>query len=84
MFKTTIFKHKLGSRVESKVTKLRGTVTSRSKNLYGCNRYFIQPAAQADMKVPEGWWVDEDDIVIISEGELTPRKTTGGPMSRTC
>lgn len=84
MFGKTEFKHKLGSEVQSKVTKLRGTVTSRSENLYGCNRYFIQPAAQSDMKVPEGWWVDEDDIVIISEGQRAERKPTGGPMSRTC
>lgn len=77
------FKHDLGIFVEAKVTKLRGTITARSENLYGCNRYFIQPMA-VENKVPDGWWVDEDDLVKLEEGVPYVPKETGGPMSKAC
>ncbi len=78
------FKHELGIEIESKVSGLKGIITARSENLYGCNRYFIQPRVGSDAKVPDGWWVDEDDIKYIGAGVTTPRKKTGGPMSRLC
>lgn len=79
-----MFKHELGAEAESKVTKLKGILTSRSENLYGCNRYYIQPSVFSDHKVPDGWWVDEDDIVIIGRGITISPKNTGGPMSNIC
>lgn len=79
-----MFKHQLGKQVEAKVTKLRGVLTSRSENLYGCNRYFIQPAVGTEGKVPDGWWVDEDDIEIVGDGVTAKPKSTGGPMSKLC
>lgn len=79
-----MFKHDLGVNVEARVTKLRGIVTARSENLYGCNRYYIQPPAGDDQKVPDGWWVDEDDIVVTGSGVNRVPKDTGGPMSRAC
>lgn len=79
-----MFMHELGMTVEAKVTKLRGVLTSRSENLYGCNRYYIQPPVGDDKKVPDGWWVDEDDIEVIGPGVIAAPKNTGGPMSRSC
>jgi hypothetical protein len=77
-----MFKHELGKKACSKVTKLTGILTSRSENLYGCNRYLIQPAADKDQKIAEAWWVDEDDIKILGPGVSATKKDTGGPMSR--
>lgn len=79
-----MFKHELGVSVEAKVTKLRGIVTARSENLYGCNRYYIQPPVGEGSKVPDGWWVDEDDIQVLGIGVQVAPKETGGPMSRSC
>lgn len=79
-----MFKHELGKEVEAKVTKLRGVLTSRSENLYGCNRYFIQPPVGSERKVPDGWWVDEDDLEVVGDGVKATPKDTGGPMSRAC
>lgn len=77
------FAHELGSKVRSKVAGLEGIVTCRSENLYGCNRYYIQPRVAADMKVPDGYWVDEDDIEVIGAPKTERQaKNTGGPMSR--
>lgn len=78
------FNFACGKEVESRVTKLKGVITSRSQNLYGCNRYFIQPPVGADGKVPDGWWVDEDDITVTGDGVAAKPKPTGGPMSRKC
>lgn len=77
------FKHELGSKVRSIVTGIEGTLTSRSENMYGCNRYFIQPRVGADGKLPDGWWVDEADVEVV-EAPKTARveKNVGGPMSR--
>ena len=63
-----MFKHELGKLVKDKVTELDGIITSRSECLYGCNRYFIQPKAGQDKKVPDGWWVDEEQIDVIGDG----------------
>jgi hypothetical protein len=79
-----MFKHKLGIEIESRVSKLRGIVTARSEHLYGCNRYLVNPQVGADGKIPDSWWVDEDDITILGPGlsEEVKKKDTGGPMSR--
>ena len=77
-----MFKHELGLGIETKVSQLKGIITSRSECLYGCNRYFIQPKVDKDMKAVDGWWVDEDDIVVKNKGVMVEKKTTGGMMSR--
>ena len=79
-----MFKHELGKEVESKVTRLVGVVTARSENLYGCDRYYIQPPIGSDKKVPDGWWFDEDDIVVVGDGVKAYPESTGGPISRRC
>lgn len=78
-----MFKHELGKEVETKVTGLKGIITSRSECLYGCNRYYIEPKVDKDMKKPDGWWVDEDDITVKGLGVTAKKKDTGGPMDRT-
>ena len=76
------FKHVLGLEIQTRVAGLKGIITARSENLYGCNRYFIQPKVVTDMKIPDGWWVDEDDIIVIGQGVAVIKKDTGGVMSK--
>lgn len=78
-----MFKHELGVEVESKVSKLKGILTSCSECLFGCNRYFVSPKVDKDNKAVDGWWIDEDDIIVKGKGITTPKKNTGGPMSKT-
>lgn len=78
----TMFKHELGVEIEAKVTKLKGIIVARAENLYGCNRYHIQPKVGKEMKVPDGWWIDEDDISVIGKGVVAKPKDTGGLMDR--
>ena len=79
-----VFKHEMGVEVESRVAGIKGIITARSENLYGCNRYYIQPKIGKDGKVPDSWWVDEDDVKVIGEGVTAKKKDTGGPMSKIC
>jgi hypothetical protein len=80
-----MFVIQLGVEVEDKVTGLKGIITARSENLNMCNRYYIQPSVNKDMKIPDGWWVDEMQIKIIGKG-VAPKpekeRTKGGPMGR--
>jgi len=59
-----MFTIELGVQAESKITGLKGTVTSRSEHLNGCNRYWVQPKIGKDGKVPEGMWHDEAELVV--------------------
>jgi hypothetical protein len=81
-----MFKYNLGIEAECRVTKIKGIVVSRSDNLNGCNRYFIQPKAGKDMKMPNGYWLDENDVVEKDRGfskniDKEEKKRPGGPLS---
>lgn len=82
--KENVFKHELGAEVVSKSTKLKGICTARSENLYGCNRYFVQPPVDKASKFVDGYWIDEDDVEVIGDGITAPAKNTGGPVSTLC
>ena len=77
-----MFKHEMGIKAKCRITGLTGIVTSRSENVNMCDRYFLQPRANKDMKIPDGIWLDEDDILKISSGLNVEKKETGGPMSK--
>lgn len=77
-----MFKHDLGVEIETRVSKLKGIIVSRSECIFGCNRYYIQPKADKDGKQPDGWWIDEDDVAVTGKGVKTEKKLTGGLMSR--
>ena len=77
-----MFKHNLGAKVKSRSTGLVGITQSRSENLYGCNRYYVQPSVLDDMKVPDGYWLDEEDIEFIEQTIERNPSTNGGPLSK--
>jgi len=83
------FKYELGIEVKSKTTGFKGIIMTRSECLYGCNRYFVQPKVGKDMKIPDGWYVDENDLIFVGEGvsvlttKPKPKKLPpGGMMSK--
>jgi len=52
-----MFKYELGQRVKNfKIPHIKGVITKRSNNLFGCNKYFIESN-------PHIWWVGEEDII---------------------
>lgn len=76
-----MFVHKLGIEVETRVQKLKGVVVARSEDLYGCNKYFVEPKASKEGRAR---WVDEDDITYGSKGIQISKKikNPGGPVSK--
>lgn len=77
-----MFKINLGSKIESIVTAQMGVVVSRSENLGGCNRYFVQPKVDKEGKVPDGSWIDEGEINVLDPNFVkVGDQTTGGPPS---
>jgi len=63
-----------GMKVKSNVTGFSGVITARADHLHGCNRYFTVPPADKDGKLSEGYWMDEDELIVISD-EVLPRSS---------
>lgn len=59
------FKFELGVTAESKISGFTGVVTSRSEHLNGCNRYWVAPRVDKEGKLPEGSWMDEDELEVV-------------------
>jgi len=76
-------KIKLGQRVKDKVTGFEGIAVSRILYLNGCVQYNVNPKTDKNGDTRKGLWVDEDQLIIIDNGILTPLKkkfkiNTGG------
>jgi len=67
------FKFDNGSKAKSNITGFKGMITARADHLYGCNRYHITPPVNKEGELPEGYWFDEDEL-IVSEGKVLERK----------
>tara|TARA_R110000787_G_scaffold19874_15_gene59179 strand:- start:2501 stop:2764 length:264 start_codon:yes stop_codon:yes gene_type:complete len=81
--KMTNFKINNGDMVKSETTGITGVITARSDHLHGCNRYFVQPKAGKDNKYPDGYWFDEEDLLVTKSAVVQQGRTDrGGPPSR--
>lgn len=77
---------KLGMKVKDTVSGLTGIAVARTEWLNGCTRYSIQPPIDKDLKVPDNYCVDEQQLEIIEDGitaKAKPKKGPGGPQSST-
>lgn len=74
----------LGSEVESNISGFKGFTTSRAEHLNGCNRYWVAPKIDKDGKLPEGYWFDEGELIVIKESKLKKQnEDRGGFPSKT-
>lgn len=62
----------LGHRVRDRVTKMEGTVTSISFDLYGCVQAIINPGKDKDGKLMECVWFDVNRLEVISKVPVMP------------
>jgi hypothetical protein len=75
-------KFQLGSRLKDKVSGMQGIAKSRVEYLNGCVQYGIQPPYnEGDKKMPDSYWVDQEQLEFIDEGVAVAKKPTGGPES---
>lgn len=84
----------LGDEVKDSVTGLKGIVTCITLYLNGCTRCGVQPKLGKDGKIPESWFIDEPQLVVvipnkvkagnttIEEDQTNSKPKTGGPMTK--
>jgi hypothetical protein len=72
------FLHELGSEAESNISGFKGVITSRSEHLNGCNRYWVSPKVTKDGKLPDGYWFDEGELIIIKAPVLKQQNQDRG------
>ena len=73
----------LGKHMKCKVTGYEGIATSRVEYLNGCVQYCIKPKMLTDGKMPEGEYIDIQQLDVIGEGISLGADPTGGDMSDT-
>lgn len=64
------FKIDLGVTAKSNITGFKGVVTSRSEHINGCDRYFINPPVDSEGKLPDGYWFDESELIVIGSKKV--------------
>jgi len=77
-----MFKHELGIEVRCRITDLISIIVSRSENINMCRRYFVQPKVTNDMKIPDGYWINKDDLIKITDGIITKEVKNGGLLNK--
>jgi hypothetical protein len=73
----------LGSEVKDKVTGFKGVAVARVEYLNGCAQYCVKPKMAKDGKMPEGQYIDDDQLEVIGKGIVIPVDNLGGPSSDT-
>ena len=61
------FKFDLKITVKSNISGFKGIIVARSENLHTCNRYSINPVVDKSGKIPQAWWFDEEELVIVND-----------------
>ena len=72
------FTIELGAVVRSNISGFGGMVTSRSEHLNGCNRYWVSPKVDKEGKLPEGYWFDEGELIVLSKPKLKRKNSNRG------
>lgn len=73
-------KFALGSILRDSITGFTGTATSRVEYLTGCVQYGIVPKCGKDGKSTSVEYYDEQRLVFVKSGPVTPSRPTGGPQ----
>lgn len=80
---TVNFEYELGLEVEDIISGVKGIINARSQWINGCIRYSLQPkASKTDpSKMPEGYWLDEEQIKVLNKHVVMKKRNTGGPTT---
>ena len=74
------FKIEIGVKGKSNISGFIGIITARSQCLNGCDRYFINPKAKKDGTLPDGYWFDEGEIVVMKSSKIEPQNQDKGGL----
>jgi hypothetical protein len=71
---------KLGNQVKDIVTGFVGIAVSKVEYLNGCVQYCVKPPSK-DGAMPDGQYIDIQQLELVGDGIAVQRKETGGVMS---
>jgi len=72
----------LGQKVKCTITGFTGIATAKIEYLNGCIQFCVKPRIKAkDNTMPEGRYIDVDQLKVVGEGVKAKKKETGGEMS---
>lgn len=69
---------KMGVKLRDRVTGLEGICTGRLEYMNGCVQFCIKPKVGKDGKVPNGDWIDSQQLEQIGSGISINPRVTGG------
>lgn len=70
----------LGNQVKDIVTGFEGIAVTRVEYLNGCVQYCVKGKMGKDGKVPEGEYIDQQQLIVTGAGISIKQKDTGGVM----
>ncbi len=73
-----------GTEVKSNLSGFQGIIVARADHINGCNRYYVSPTVDKDGKLPDSYWFDEAELVIVKKAKVRPKNNDrGGFASKT-
>lgn len=75
----------LGAQAVDTISGFKGTVTGICRYMNGCTQVLLKPRVGEDGKMPEGEWIDDQQIEIIEDAPEAskPEDHNGGPQPDT-
>lgn len=74
----------LGDKVKDKVTGFTGVAVSKVEYLNGCIQFCVTPKIKSkENKMPDGVYIDQQQLEVVGKKTVVKRKKTGGVMSNT-
>jgi len=70
----------LGNEVRDIVTGFKGIAVARVEYINGCVQYCVKPQTGEDNKMPEGEYLDVQQLEVVSDGVTLELIPTGGPQ----
>ena len=70
----------LGNKVRDKVTGFEGIAIAKIEYINGCIQFCVKPKVKEDGKMPDGEYIDVDDLEIVYKGIIIEADSTGGPQ----
>ena len=82
-------KNMLGEKAKDKITGFTGIIVAKVEYLNGCTQYCLKPKAGKDGKMPEGEYIDIQQVELIDDiatkpsiiEKLKEKLDVGGPQS---
>lgn len=70
----------LGNKVRCIVTGFEGIAVSKINYINGCVQFCVKPEKGKENKMPDGEYIDVQQLVYVSKGVEVLAKPTGGHM----